>query len=436
MPNFFGTSGADTLTGSNDDDYIEGAGGGDSIRAGNGADLVDAGSGNDSVWGEGGSDEIFGQGGNDYIDGGDGADFIFADTGDDEVFGGGGDDELYAGDGDDLINGGSGADSIFGGNGFDTFVASDGDTINDFNTGDGQDFNNGNITEGTGQNDNDFVDLSSYYTAENLEAINDVRDLAGQDTYANRLAWLRADQADGVLDDLNKIGLNFTLTLKNGGSAVAAGNLTWDNTAVPCFGSDTLIRCKDREQIRAGDLQVGDLVETRDSGLLPIRWIGKRMLGPADLAANPKLRPIRIRRAALGLGLPEADLLVSPQHRILVRSKIAMRIFGASEVLVAAKQLCQIDGIEIAEDIDRITYVHFLFDNHQIVLSNGAETESLYTGPEALKSVGPAAMREIYSIFPELREGPATVPARFLVPGRIGRKFAERHAQNRKPLLC
>uniref|UniRef100_UPI0035B41544 Hint domain-containing protein n=1 Tax=Paracoccus sp. TaxID=267 RepID=UPI0035B41544 len=155
-----------------------------------------------------------------------------------------------------------------------------------------------------------------------------------------------------------------------------------------------------------------------------------------DLEAAPHLRPIRILKGALGAGKPEADLVVSPQHRILVRSRIAQKMFGTDEVLVAAKQLCQVDGIDVANDLDGVTYVHFLFDSHQLVISNGAETESLHTGAEALKSVGPAARQEIFEIFPELRNGTERPAVRLLTSGRLGRKLAVRHQQNRKPLVA
>lgn len=76
----------------------------------------------------------------------------------------------------------------------------------------------------------------------------------------------------------------------------------------------------------------------------------------------------------MGAGIPDRDLLVSPQHRVLVRSAIAQRMFGSSEVLVAAKQLLQLPGISLAEDVAGVSYVHLLFDRHEIVVSNGAET--------------------------------------------------------------
>lgn len=206
---------------------------------------------------------------------------------------------------------------------------------------------------------------------------------------------------------------------------------------VPCFVRGTLIRT-DRGEVRVEDLAPGMLVMTRDRGLRPLAWVGRRLIDAATLAARAHLRPIRIRAGALGQGLPRRDLLVSPQHRILVRSRIALRMFGAAEILVAAKQLLQIEGIDIATDLPEVEYVHFLFDRHEIVLAEGAETESLHTGPEALKSVGPAARAEIFAIFPELREGADSAEragARPMVSGRMGRKLAVRHARKGRELL-
>ncbi|AYF01378.1 hypothetical protein PY32053_01751 [Paracoccus yeei] len=193
----------------------------------------------------------------------------------------------------------------------------------------------------------------------------------------------------------------------------------------------------------AGEMPVerlvpGTRVMTRDNGLQELRWTGSRVVDAAMLDQNPNLRPIRIAAGALGNGLPRRELIVSPQHRVLVRSRIAQKMFGAAEVLVAAKQLLQIDGIDIATDLESVEYFHFLFDRHEIVLSEGAETESLYTGPEALKAVGPAACEEIFAIFPELRDMPkdhAPQGARLLASGRQGRKLAVRHAQHQKALV-
>ncbi|MBA4489846.1 Hint domain-containing protein [Paracoccus sp. S1E-3] len=456
-----GGDGDDSLLGGADNDVISGGLGNDTIEGGSGEDSIEGGSGNDiayggldndTVLGNEGDDRLFGDGGDDTIVGGAGHDFVSGGLGNDLVYGddpGGhpdgsgndtlkgneGDDTLDGGHGRDLLDGGTGADQMTGGEGFDTFIASEGaDTILDFNTAAGQDFNDGD------QTNNDFIDLSGYYNDANLALINAQREEAGQPTYGNPLAWLRGDQADGVLNDLagqtigDSVMPTLDLTIQKDGAAVAGKDLTWDNTNVCCFGADTMIRTA-KGEVEARSLSVGDLVETRDAGMQAIRWIGRRSFDSADLTEHPNLRPIRITRGALGSGLPEMDLIISPQHRMLVRSKIAQKMFGAMEVLVAAKQLCQLDGIDVAEDLTEVSYVHFLFEDHQIVLANGAEAESLHTGAEALKSVGPAAVEEIFAIFPELRQGRPRPAARMLPSGRLGRKLVVRHLQNRKPLV-
>ncbi|WP_022708566.1 Hint domain-containing protein [Paracoccus zeaxanthinifaciens] len=206
---------------------------------------------------------------------------------------------------------------------------------------------------------------------------------------------------------------------------------------LPCFVSGTLIEaaegCRPVEELRTGDM-----VLTKDHGLMPIRWVGSRKLTKGDLVLLPHLRPIRISAGALGHGKPERDLLISPQHRILVHSKIAINMFAASEVLVAAKQLLLLDGIDYADEVAEVEYFHIIFDGHEIVMSNGAETESLYTGPEALKSMSASALREILELFPELAHQDPASPlpaARRLLSGREGRKLAHRHAQKHRQLL-
>lgn len=195
----------------------------------------------------------------------------------------------------------------------------------------------------------------------------------------------------------------------------------------------------DRGEVAIEDLTPGDKVMTRDQGPQEIRWIGRQMLSARMLQANDKLRPIRIRAGALAAGTPATDLIVSPQHRILVRSAIAQRLFGTDEVLVAAKHLLEVEGIEIAQDLPEVTYFHFLLNDHHVVVSNGAQTESLYTGRQALKSISPAAREEIFAIFPQLRDRePDHVPhgARSLLTGRQGRELARHHAATSSALMA
>ncbi|WP_253880160.1 Hint domain-containing protein [Paracoccus aminovorans] len=201
-----------------------------------------------------------------------------------------------------------------------------------------------------------------------------------------------------------------------------------------CFRNGTLILTA-RGNVAVEDLRVGDMVMTRDHGPQPLRWIGSKQVTPELLQLFPNMRPVRIRAGALGADLPARDLYVSQQHRILVSSKIAERVLGEAEVLVAAKHLTGIDGIEIDDSAEALSYFHLLFDRHEIVCSEGAQTESLFTGPEALKAVPPEARAEILALFPELlAEGRAHEPARRLGSGREGRQLAKRHAANGREL--
>lgn len=202
---------------------------------------------------------------------------------------------------------------------------------------------------------------------------------------------------------------------------------------IVCFARGTMIATASGER-PIESLAIGDLVMTKDNGLQAIRWIGATPVTARELDLMPNLRPIRIAAGALGEGLPSADLTVSPQHRILVSSKIAQRMFGADEVLVAAKQLIAIDGIDVVRAEEGVEYFHMLFDRHEIVLSNGAETESLLAGALALDHVGAAARDEILSLFPELANENAA-PARLLPLGREGRRLAQRQQANEQALV-
>lgn len=144
-----------------------------------------------------------------------------------------------------------------------------------------------------------------------------------------------------------------------------------------------------------------DRVITRDNGMHPVRWVGQRALGSADFVANPQFRPIMIRRGALGLGLPERDMMVSPNHRVLVVNDRNAMFFGEREVLVAAKHLLGQNGISLC-DVPRVTYLHFMFDAHEVVLSNNARTESFQPGDYTLNGMDAAQRTEIMSLFPEL----------------------------------
>ena len=162
---------------------------------------------------------------------------------------------------------------------------------------------------------------------------------------------------------------------------------------VPCFTPGTLIDTK--WGARAVEtLRVGDLIHTADNGLQTLRWIGRR-----TVSAQGSLAPIRILTGALG---NDRDLLVSPQHRMLLSGWQAQLNFGEDEVLVAAKHL--VNGATIFPAQRRsVDYIHLLFDRHEIIFAEGIPTESFHPG-DFICDADREARDEILAIFPDLAD--------------------------------
>ena len=155
---------------------------------------------------------------------------------------------------------------------------------------------------------------------------------------------------------------------------------------VICFTPDTWISTPDGKRL-VRDLAEGDLIQTVDDGPQPIRWIGTRRITGARLIAMPELRPVRIRGGAIGIDIPDEDLVVSPEHRMLLRGTMARDLFNADEVLVAAKELINDHSILRDHGTGHITYVHILLDRHQVVFANGLATESFHPATMPLDAV-------------------------------------------------
>ena len=170
----------------------------------------------------------------------------------------------------------------------------------------------------------------------------------------------------------------------------------------PCFTTGTRIATPKGER-NVEDLEVGDLIVTRDNGLREIRWTGARHLTAGDFATAAYLRPVMIRQGALGPNLPEREMMLSPNHRVLVANDKTALYFEEREVLVAAKHLTGVRGVEVIADTDT-TYYHFMFDHHEVVLSDGTWTESFQPGDYSLNGIEDTQREEIFAMFPELKE--------------------------------
>ncbi|MDQ7069231.1 MAG: Hint domain-containing protein [Rhodobacterales bacterium] len=174
---------------------------------------------------------------------------------------------------------------------------------------------------------------------------------------------------------------------------------------VICFTPGTRIQTPDGPRL-IEELREGDRVQTKDNGAQEILWVGSRRMTGARLFAMPKLRPIRFRPGALGIERPEAELLVSPEHRMIVRGKIAQTLFNTPEVLVAAKDLVNGHSIAVDAILKEVTYIHLMLPDHQIMWANGVETESFHPANTALSTLAENDRARLLAQSPELEYDP------------------------------
>ncbi len=387
----YGDAGGDVLSGGGGIDRLYGGTENDTLTGGAGGDLVDGGAGTDTadytgsaagvsvdlstgtasggdaagdtltgienLTGSAQADTLTGDGNANVLTGAAGADLLYGGGGADLLYGGDGNDTIYGGAGADEINAGAGADLVDGGADQDTIHGGIGDTI----------------SGGEAGIDQDVLDLSAY-------------------------GWSLTDVSHDPANPENG-----TVTFYDAAGNVI-GSMQFSNIekVLVCFTPGTRITT-DRGEVEVQDLREGDRVFTRDNGYQTLRWIGSRRLTAADLVVNPAMRPVRIARGALGNGLPDRDMRLSPQHRILFVGPRAEMLFGESEVLVAATHLTHMEGIDTVM-APGITYIHLLFDRHEIIRADGVWSESFQPAARTLNALDAAAKAEIEALFPGISE--------------------------------
>lgn len=344
--------------------------------------LLPATASNDTLSGGAGDDTIWGQTGDDILDGGTGNDSLSGGTGADQIDGGDGADTLDGGDGADTLSGGAGVDQIDGGAGNDQIAFGTGDTASG---GDGDD-----VFMLT-----DFADTTTgtitIVGGEGGETTGDVLNLNGLAS-AGKVTYSNTDDAAG--------GLSGTVTLFDG-SVLNFSEIE----QVICFTPGTVIATPQGER-PVETLRQGDSVLARDGGLRRIRWRGDSRVSGQGSAA-----PIRLRAGALPG--QRADLVVSPQHRMLLSGARLRQVTGLSEAFAPARHLLD-GGRVVAEPCAQVTYIHLLLDVHDVVTANGAACESFLPGPMGLGALSDLSREQLFRALPSLRADPGSYgpPAR------------------------
>lgn len=253
-------------------------------------------------------------------------------------------------------------------------------------------------------------------------------------TYSTDAVWFVQNTFDFNGTNYQRAGVDGTPGYYNGGSFETAIQYT---ALLVCFVRGTLIKTMDGYKA-VEEIKAGDYVLTKDNDYQPVRWMGSSVIDNARLQADKTLLPVRIAAGALGFNTPSEDLFVSRQHRVLVGSKIVKEMFDQDEVLIKAKDLVGIvpgvTFVDMSGDLEgEVEYFHILFDEHQIVHSNGALTESFYLGDTSLQSLDDEARAEIQKIFPEVLEPKFSYTLARTVPlGSPARECLARHFDDRR----
>jgi hypothetical protein len=177
----------------------------------------------------------------------------------------------------------------------------------------------------------------------------------------------------GPNSDLSKLVLSWngeyptTLSgksINNNGTLETVTNTGSINSQMACYCLGTMLLTPDGE-VAVEDLTADQLLVTASGEAKPIRWIGQSRIDMRRHADPDMIRPIRIAAGALADNLPARDLLVSPDHAILVD--------GA---LVPARLLVNHRSVTEEADMMDVNYFHVELDQHDIIFAEGAAAET------------------------------------------------------------
>lgn len=249
-----------------------------------------------------------------------------------------------------------------------------------------------------------------------------------QDTDGNVFLAIRDDQT--ILAEQGIVSVELTSVVDS--SYIGLYQYSRDDLEFVCYAPGTMIETP-VGLCAVETLCPGDQITTLDHGPQEIRWVRHNDHPLEKREADD--RPVLIGAGALGPGLPAQDLIVSPQHRILVGGQGQLQDWFEHEVFVPAKALTRLPKVRYMNGRKSITWIHFACDAHEVVLANGCLSESLLLGPMVVKGLKHGERLALSKIYKQpLRDDVALngPPARECLKVGVVRRLIEKNLRDKK----
>ncbi len=170
-------------------------------------------------------------------------------------------------------------------------------------------------------------------------------------------------------------------------------------------------------EVAVEGLGIGDLVVTECGDARPIRWIGRIAVNRNGRAPwHADAMPIRIAKDAFGKGSPHRELYLSRSHMVHLDG-----------VLIPIGDVVN-GGTIAAVDLpgDQIVYYHIVLDAHEVLIAEGAPSESLLVSAQKLATFDNAD--EYYALYGSPEDMAACAPMAAFNGGRSELKSRLRSA--------
>lgn len=167
-------------------------------------------------------------------------------------------------------------------------------------------------------------------------------------------------------------GLSHTITIDGLSDSFDSDEDTINFTFILCFAKGTAIAVPGGETAVEA-LQIGDMVITADGREVPVKWVGHVSINPMFNPAE-RLEPVRIAKGAFGANTPHTDLIVTADHGMVVDDMV----INASALINGAS----IDWHPWKAIGQSLTYYHVETDAHDVIIANGATSETYLDIPD------------------------------------------------------